>query len=121
MNLEQFLDTYVDVAFGRNEKFRTSIQKGLMELLGSSDYTPVLLSLYIDEKMRTTLKETDKDAETIIEKCVNAFKYLKEKDSFEKSYVRNLGKRLLGKKTNVEFERSIVQKFKVGAITRCAL
>jgi len=83
-----------------------------MELFSSSDNAPILLSLYIDEKMRTTLKETDADGETIMEKCVNAFKYLKEKDSFEKSYVRYLGKRLLGKKTNVEFERSIVQKFK---------
>ena len=71
METEHLLNTYVDRAFGGSEKFGTSIQKGLMELFSSNEIAPVLLSLYIDEKMRTTLKENDAEGEILIEKVTS--------------------------------------------------
>lgn len=54
----------------------------------------------MDDKLRKGLKGlTDNDIESVLDKVMMLFRYLQEKDVFEKYYKQHLAKRLLSGRT----------------------
>jgi hypothetical protein len=73
------------------------------------------ISLFVDEQLRKGMKGTsEEEVETILDKVVMLFRYLQEKDVFEKYYKQHLAKRLLGGRSmSDDAERSMIGKLKI--------
>ncbi|XP_022750656.1 cullin-3B-like isoform X3 [Durio zibethinus] len=67
-----------------------------------------------DDKLRKGLRGvTEEDVELVLDKVMMLFRYLQEKDIFEKYYKQHLAKRLLsGKTVSDDAERSLIVKLK---------
>jgi len=76
--------------------------------------SPEFLSLYMDEKMRKGLAGMmDDEVEAVLCHALGFFRYLQEKDLFERYYKQHLAKRLLGGKTeDDEHESAFLRKLK---------
>ncbi|KAJ7537238.1 hypothetical protein O6H91_12G104400 [Diphasiastrum complanatum] len=74
----------------------------------------LFISLFVDDKLRKGLKGvSEEDAETVLDKVMMLFRYLQEKDVFEKYYKQHLAKRLLsGRTVSDDAERSLIVKLK---------
>eukprot|EP00967_Tisochrysis_lutea_P103264 scaffold155787_cov29-Tisochrysis_lutea.AAC.10 len=80
-------------------------------------HSPEYLSLFVDELMRKGMRGTSEDEiEVTLDKVVMLFRYLQEKDVFERYYKNHLAKRLLGgRSVSDDVERSMIAKLKVVA------
>jgi|Transcript_52290 cullin 3 len=97
-----------------DKTFETAITKAFEEIVNKNTRFPEYLSLYVDSKLRkgkTQLPDEEYDA--IFDKVLTLFRYLREKDVFEKYYKNHLAKRLLHQKsTSDDAERSFITKLK---------
>ena len=76
--------------------------------------SPEFISLFVDDKLRKGLKGvSEEDSERVLDKVMMLFRYLQEKDVFEKYYKQHLAKRLMGGRTvSDDAERSFIVKLK---------
>ncbi|KAK9115459.1 hypothetical protein Syun_022256 [Stephania yunnanensis] len=88
------------------------------QLVTDPENSPEFISLFVDEKLRKGLKGYSKeDVEVVLDKVMMLFRYLQEKDAFEKYYKQHLAKHLLSSKTvSDDAEGSLIVKLK----TECA-
>ena len=79
---------------------------------------PEYISLYVDDKLRKGLKgASEEEVEATLDEAMSLFRFLQEKDVFERYYKQHLAKRLLsGRSTSDDAERSFIVKLK----TDCA-
>jgi len=77
--------------------------------------SPEYISLFIDEKLRKGAKGGSEDEiERILDKVMTLFRFIQEKDVFERYYKQHLAKRLLlGRSVSDDAERSMISKLKV--------
>ncbi|KAF7327731.1 CULLIN-2 domain-containing protein [Mycena kentingensis (nom. inval.)] len=96
-----------DIESTLNESFETSIN--LNER--ASEY----ISLFIDDHLKRGLKgKTDAEIDTILDKTITVFRYITEKDVFERYYKGHLAKRLLhGRSVSDDAEQGMLAKLKV--------
>lgn len=75
---------------------------------------PEYLSLYVDNLLRSEVKgSAEEEVEATLDKVVMLFRFLQEKDVFEKYYKQHLAKRLLsGRVVSDDSERSMISKLK---------
>jgi cullin 3 len=71
--------------------------------------------LFIDEKMCRGLSgASDEEVDEIVEKVMDIFRYVQEKDIFEKYYKQHLAKRLLlGRSVSDDAELNVIQRLKM--------
>ncbi|KAI8616210.1 Cullin [Chytriomyces sp. MP71] len=88
--------------FGGNPAFGAALDKAFRQIVNESyenaaQSFPELLSRFTDSLLKKTLKSqwTEAELEDKIAQALVLFKYLQEKDVFQKFYSRMLGKRLL--------------------------
>ena len=63
---------------------------------------------------RIFLQKTDQEVDVILDKTIVAFRYLTEKDVFERYYKAHLAKRLLlGRSVSDDAERGMLSKLKI--------
>lgn len=75
---------------------------------------PEFLSVYIDSVLRRNDKNiSDGEIESILDKVIVLFRFISEKDVFERYYKLHLSKRLLNGKSSEDFERSLISRLKV--------
>ncbi|EPQ54083.1 Cullin-domain-containing protein [Gloeophyllum trabeum ATCC 11539] len=101
-----------DLESGINEAFESFINR--------NDKAPEFMSLFIDENLKKGLKgvrfisKTDTEVEAVLDKAITVFRYLTEKDVFERYYKGHLAKRLLlGRSVSDDAERGMLAKLKV--------
>jgi len=77
--------------------------------------SPEFISLFIDEKLRRGLKgASEEEVEKTLDKVMMLFRFIQEKDVFEKYYKQHLAKRLLlGRSVSDDAERGMIAKLKV--------
>eukprot|EP00668_Euglena_longa_P028826 GGOE01036153.1.p1 GENE.GGOE01036153.1~~GGOE01036153.1.p1 ORF type:complete len:746 (-),score=233.76 GGOE01036153.1:273-2510(-) len=94
--------------------FDIAIAKAFEEIVNRNPRFPEFLSLYVDSKLRRTKTQLqDEEYDAIFDKVLILFRYLREKDVFEKYYKNHLAKRLLHQKsTSDDAERSFISKLK---------
>eukprot|EP00998_Keelungia_sp_KM082_P005544 NODE_185_length_2391_cov_79.549912_g180_i0.p1 GENE.NODE_185_length_2391_cov_79.549912_g180_i0~~NODE_185_length_2391_cov_79.549912_g180_i0.p1 ORF type:complete len:747 (+),score=212.89 NODE_185_length_2391_cov_79.549912_g180_i0:78-2318(+) len=94
--------------------FEAAINKAFEDIVNKNQRIPEYLSLYVDSKLRKGKTQArDEDLDTIFDRCLIIFRYLKEKDVFEKYYKNHLAKRLLGGKSGSdEGERAFISKLR---------
>ena len=115
INLKDQFDRYIVDAFKNDKEFKQRIQCDFEYFINLSPKSPEFLSLYIDDKLKKGLKALNEgEAETVLDKAMVLFKYLQEKDVFERYYKIHLSKRLLlGKSISDDAEKSMISKLKV--------
>lgn len=107
-------DKVINKAFNNDKTFQNALNSSFEYFINLNARSPEFISLFVDEKLRKGLKGvSEEDVETILDKVMMLFRYLQEKDVFEKYYKQHLAKRLLsGKTVSDDAERSLIVKLK---------
>lgn len=98
--------------FDHLECFLIALKESFEEAINAKGSKPAeLLAKFVDEKMKKGSSE--EEIEGILDKCLNIFRFLKGKDTFEAFYEVYFAKRLLtGKSSSVDSEASMISKLK---------
>ncbi|KAG2450508.1 hypothetical protein HYH02_005009 [Chlamydomonas schloesseri] len=101
-------------AFADDKTFRNALNQAFEHFVNLNVRSPEFISLFIDDKLRRGIKGlSDTDVEGVLDKVMALFRYLQEKDVFEKYYKQHLAKRLLsGRTTSDDAERNLLVKLK---------
>lgn len=115
--LLDFRDKYEAIlsnAFNDDKTFRNAVNQAFEWFINLNQRSPEFISLFIDDKLRKGLKGmNDTDMEGVLDKVMALFRYLQEKDVFEKYYKQHLAKRLLaGRTVSDDAERNLLVKLK---------
>ncbi|KAJ3573649.1 hypothetical protein NP233_g2313 [Leucocoprinus birnbaumii] len=96
-----------DVEVAMNEAFESFINL--------NDKCSEFLSLFIDDHLRRGLKgKTDTEIAAVLDKTITVFRYVTEKDVFERYYKSHLSKRLLqSRSVSEDAEREMLSRLKV--------
>mmetsp|Transcript_1703 Transcript_1703/g.5934 ORF Transcript_1703/g.5934 Transcript_1703/m.5934 type:complete len:401 (-) Transcript_1703:126-1328(-) len=108
-------DTIIRESFGNDKLFQNALSSSFENFMNLNVRSPEYLSLFVDDRMRRAARGSDSDVETeaVLDKVIVLFRYLQEKDVFEKYYKSHLAKRLLGgRDVSDDAERSFIQKLK---------
>jgi cullin 3 len=90
------------------------IAKDFEYFLNLNPKSPEYLSLFIDDKLKKGVKGmTEQEIEQVLDKTMVLFRYLQEKDVFERYYKQHLAKRLLlNKSVSDDSEKNMISKLK---------
>ncbi|CAM8979981.1 hypothetical protein QQ045_000720 [Rhodiola kirilowii] len=107
-------DKIINLAFNNDKTFQNALNSSFEYFINLNPRSPEFISLFVDDKLRKGLKGvSEEDIEIILDKVMMLFRYLQEKDVFEKYYKQHLAKRLLsGKTVSDDAERSLIVKLK---------
>lgn len=107
-------DKIISSAFNNDKTFQNALNSSFEYFINLNPRSPEFISLFVDDKLRKGLKGvSEEDVEIILDKVMMLFRYLQEKDVFEKYYKQHLAKRLLsGKTISDDAERSLIVKLK---------
>ncbi|KAL5981116.1 Cullin-3A [Asimina triloba] len=107
-------DKIINLAFNNDKTFQNALNGSFEYFINLNARSPEFISLFVDDKLRKGLKGvSEEEVEVILDKVMMLFRYLQEKDVFEKYYKQHLAKRLLsGKSVSDDAERSLIVKLK---------
>eukprot|EP00262_Sarcandra_glabra_P005528 TRINITY_DN1720_c0_g1_i1.p1 TRINITY_DN1720_c0_g1~~TRINITY_DN1720_c0_g1_i1.p1 ORF type:complete len:735 (+),score=139.79 TRINITY_DN1720_c0_g1_i1:318-2522(+) len=107
-------DKIISLAFNNDKTFQNALNSSFEYFINLNMRSPEFISLFVDDKLRKGLKGvTEEEVEIVLDKVMMLFRYLQEKDVFEKYYKQHLAKRLLsGKTVSDDAERSLIVKLK---------
>ncbi|XP_072952958.1 cullin-3B-like [Typha angustifolia] len=114
LNQKDKHDKIISIAFNNDKTFQNALNSSFEYFINLNNRSPEFISLYVDDKLRKGLKgASEEDVEIVLDKVMMLFRYLQEKDVFEKYYKQHLAKRLLsGKTVSDDAERSMIVKLK---------
>jgi cullin 3 len=89
--------------------------QAFQSFINANNRSPEFLSLFIDEHLKKGAKaKTDEEIDEALEKTIMLFRFLSDKDKFERYYKNHLARRLLyGRSASDDAERGMVAKLKV--------
>jgi cullin 3 len=107
-------DALIEKAFAHDKQFQNAVNTSFEHFINLNPRSPEFISLFVDDLLRKGLKgASEEEAERLLDKVMMLFRYLQEKDVFEKYYKLHLAKRLLGGRTvSDDAERSFIVKLK---------
>eukprot|EP01132_Coremiostelium_polycephalum_P004125 gene4125-5161_t len=114
LDLKDKYDNLLVNAFFNDKQFQHAIHQAFEYFINLNSKSPEYISLFIDEKLKKGLKgATDEEVDVILDKIIMLFRYIQEKDVFEKYYKQHLAKRLLlGRSVSDDAERNMIAKLK---------
>ncbi|KAJ3342199.1 hypothetical protein HDU93_002989 [Gonapodya sp. JEL0774] len=114
LGLKTKFDMVLVRAFSRDRAFQTDINSAFEWGINKNPKAPEFLSLFLDDNLRKGIKgKTEAEVETILDQTITLFRFIQEKDVFERYYKGHLAKRLLfGKSLSEDAEKSTVGKLK---------
>ncbi|KAG0216268.1 Cullin-3 [Mortierella sp. GBA30] len=115
LDLKDRFDTILASAFGKDKSFETAINSAFELFINLNPKAPEFMSLFIDNKLKKDFKgKSDDEVDSILNKTTTLFRFLSDKDIFERYYKQHLSNRLLhGKSLSDETERGMIAKLKV--------
>ena len=114
LDLKDKYDRVITMSFNNDKTFQNALNSSFEYFINLNARSPEFISLFVDDKLRRGLKGVGEEGvEILLDKVVMLFRYLQEKDVFEKYYKQHLAKRLLsGKTISDDAERSLIVKLK---------
>ncbi|KAJ0043707.1 hypothetical protein Pint_19239 [Pistacia integerrima] len=114
LDLKDKYDKIISTAFNNDKTFQNALNSSFEFFINLNARSPEFISLFVDDKLRKGLRGvSEEDIENVLDKVMMLFRYLQEKDVFEKYYKQHLAKRLLsGKTVSDDAERSLIVKLK---------
>ncbi|SNX85851.1 related to Cullin-3 [Melanopsichium pennsylvanicum] len=115
LDFKHKFDSILEVALVRDTGCETSINEAFESFINSNKRAPEFISLFIDENLKKGLKgKSESEVEDILRKTISVFRFLHEKDTFERYYKQHLAKRLLqGRSVSDDAERGMMAKLKI--------
>jgi len=120
IDLKDQYDTLIAEAFRSEKKFTNALHKAFETFINLNARSPEYISLTMDSHLRGSKSKSggpvaasEEQAEIQLERALQMFRFLQEKDMFEKYYKQHLAKRLLGDRSQSEdMERKVIQMLK---------
>lgn len=121
LDLKDLFDHYLHDAFASDKEFKKTIQADFEFFLNMAaadgkvaSRSPEYLSLFMDEKLKKGVKGmTEGEVEALLDKAMVLFRFLSDKDIFERYYKQHLAKRLLtNRSVSDEAEKAMIGKLK---------
>ncbi|XP_003737732.1 cullin-3 [Galendromus occidentalis] len=114
LDLKDKMDLFLFRSFNEERLFKHMIASDFESFLNLNKKSPEYLSLFIDDKLKKGVKGmTEQDIESVLDKTMVLFRYLQEKDMFERYYKQHLAKRLLlNKSVSDDVEKNMISKLK---------
>ncbi|KAF6215627.1 hypothetical protein GE061_010383 [Apolygus lucorum] len=114
LDLKDRLDHFLHNSFKNDKLFKHMIAADFEYFLNLNPKSPEYLSLFIDDKLKKGVKGmTEQEIETVLDKTMVLFRFLQEKDVFERYYKNHLAKRLLlNKSVSDDSEKNMISKLK---------
>lgn len=114
LELKDRFDHFLNNSFSNDKLFKQAISSEFEHFLNLNGKSPEFLSLFIDDKLKKGVKGlSEQEVETVLDKCMVLFRFLQEKDVFERYYKQHLAKRLLlGKSISDDSEKNMISKLK---------
>ncbi|XP_077580980.1 cullin-3-B-like [Stigmatopora nigra] len=114
LELKMVFDHFLQESFNNDKLFKQTIAGDFEYFLNLNSRSPEYLSLFIDDKLKKGVRGlTEQEVELILDKTMVLFRFLQEKDVFERYYKQHLGRRLLSNKSvSDDLEKSMISKLK---------
>ena len=114
LSLRDKYQAIIEEAFEGDKSFLNALNGAFESFVNDNAQSPEFISLFVDDQLRRGLKgHSEDDMERLLDKVVMLFRYLQDKDIFEKYYKQHLAKRLLGgRSVSDDAERSMIAKLK---------
>ncbi|XP_014600804.1 PREDICTED: cullin-3 [Polistes canadensis] len=114
LDLKDRFDHFLHYSFNNDKLFKQMISSDFEYFLNLNTKSPEYLSLFIDDKLKKGSKGmTEQEIEGILDKTMVLFRFLQEKDVFERYYKQHLAKRLLlNKSVSDDSEKNMISKLK---------
>ncbi|KAH8325882.1 hypothetical protein KR067_009683 [Drosophila pandora] len=114
LDLKDRFDQFLVHSFSNDRIFKNVISSDFEHFLNLNNKSPEYLSLFIDDKLKKGGKGmSEQEIESILDKTMVLFRFLLEKDVFERYYKTHLAKRLLlNKSVSDDFEKNMISKLK---------
>ncbi|KAJ3862403.1 Cullin-domain-containing protein [Lentinula novae-zelandiae] len=115
LNLKDKIDSVWIKSFDSNPKVEATMNEAFETFINSNDKCSEFISLFIDDHLKRGLKgKTDEEVDVVLDKTITVFRYLTEKDVFERYYKNHLAKRLIqAKSVSDDAERGMLAKLKI--------
>lgn len=114
LDLKDRFDHFLHESFSDDKQFKQMISKDFEYFININHKSPEYLSLFIDEKLKKGVKGmSEQEIETVLDKSMVLFRFLQEKDVFERYYKQHLARRLLlNKSGSDDSEKNMISKLK---------
>ncbi|OZJ05319.1 hypothetical protein BZG36_01568 [Bifiguratus adelaidae] len=115
LQLKEKFDNVLEKALAKDKSFQTGFNEAFELFINSNPRSPEFISLFIDENLKKGLKgKTEAEVDAVLDKTITLFRFIKDKDVFERYYKQHLAKRLLwGRSVSDDAERGMITKLKV--------
>ncbi|KAI9512036.1 Cullin family-domain-containing protein [Russula earlei] len=115
LRLKDKFDAIWETAFKNNREIESGLNEAFESFINQHPRASEFVSLYIDDNLKKGLKgKTDAEVEVILDKSISLFRFITEKDVFERYYKAHLAKRLLhNRSASDDAERGMLAKLKV--------
>lgn len=114
LELKDRFDMFHQDSFKSSPLFKKMICSDFEWFINQNPKSPEYLSLFIDDKLKKGLKGmSEQEIEIVLDKTMVLFRFLQEKDVFERYYKQHLARRLLGNKSiSDDSEKNMITKLK---------
>lgn len=114
LDLKERFDSFLHNSFNDDKLFKQRINSDFEYFVNLNPRTPEYLSLFIDDKLKKGVKGlSEQEIDHVLDKSMVLFRYLQEKDVFERYYKLHLAKRLLlNKSLSDDSEKNMISKLK---------
>lgn len=114
LQLKDYFSSLLVTAFGDDREFKNRFQHDFETFINSNRQSPEFIALYMDDMLRSVQKcVSDTEMDNRLDNVMILFRYLQEKDVFEKYFKQYLAKRLLlDKSSSDDMEKALLAKLK---------
>ncbi|KAF7794808.1 hypothetical protein EIP86_005950 [Pleurotus ostreatoroseus] len=115
LQLKDKFDAVWTRAFRSDRELESGMNEAFESFINLNEKAPEFISLFIDENLKKGLKgKTDAEVDAVLDKTITVFRYLTDRDVFERYYKGHLAKRLLlGRSVSDDAERGMLTKLKI--------
>ncbi|KAF9468103.1 Cullin [Collybia nuda] len=115
LDIKDKFDFVWEQAFKKNREVESALNEAFESFINNNEKAPEYISLFIDDNLKKGLKgKTDAEVDSVLDKTITVFRYLTDKDVFDRYYKTHLSKRLLhGRSVSDDAERGMLAKLKV--------
>ncbi|THH18864.1 hypothetical protein EUX98_g8886 [Antrodiella citrinella] len=115
LNLKDKFDTIWSKAFRSDRELEGTLNEAFESFINQNEKAPEFISLFVDDNLKKGLKgKSDTEIDAVLDKTILIFRYITDKDLFDRYYKGHLAKRLLnGRSISDDAERGMLAKLKL--------
>ncbi|KAG9122118.1 Cullin-3 [Ceratobasidium sp. 392] len=115
LTLKDLYDRLLRNAWGGEVSLQMAINEAFETFINQNKRASEFISLFIDDHLKRGMKgKTEEEIDTLIDRTISVFRFVSDKDVFERYYKAHLAKRLLQSRViDDEAERGMLGKLKV--------